>query len=146
MAAITLSTAPSTAGEFVNLVNATAQANTGQTTWVSTPAWALYATVWFNITANGGTTPGPSSLGIKSADPKTLNDTNALTLKTGTTIATTGMQVWDLGPGVTGIADATSATRETLNCVLPELMGFTVTLDRSNADETYTYTLSVMFR
>ena len=39
-----------------------AQANTGQTDWILVPAWAQFAEVFFNITATGGTTPGPSTL------------------------------------------------------------------------------------
>src|SRR5438552_9714121 len=133
-------------GEFFNVRAATAQANTGQTDWIVVPAWAQFAEVFFNITAAAGTTPGPTTISIKSADLKSLNDTNAVTLSAGSAIANTGGQVVDMGPGITGIADAASATRVTINTVLPPLLGLTVLLDRTNTDETYTYNLSVTFR
>ena len=135
-----------TTGAFVIVRNAVAQANTGQTDWLLVPQWATFCTVHLNITATAGTTPGPSTLSIKSAMQVGIDDTNAQTMSAGSAIAVNGGQVVDIGPGVTGIADAGSATKVTVNAILPAILGLTLLLDRTNADETYTYTLSARFK
>ncbi len=55
-----------------------------------------------------------------------------------------------IGPGVTGIADdvTNSATAESvvsLNSPLPAILGMELVLDRTSANETYTYTYSIRF-
>ena len=130
------------------LRTASAQANTGQTDWVSVPAWAQSVTLYFNITASGGTTPGPVTFAIKSADPVLRDDGTAVTYVTSASITTlTTYHELQLGPTlVTANNDSSTANGfKVQNSPLPALLGATVTLDRTNADETYTYTLAIQF-
>src|SRR5438552_286278 len=138
-------------GEFFPLRSATAQATTGQTDWVQVPAWAQFCVVILNVTATAGTTPIclPSLL---TADPVTLTDTNTQVLGATTTggVTSTGLATIEVGPGITGIANAvaiggTGGTAQ-LNAILPALMGVKVLNDRTTGDETYTYKLSLLFR
>jgi len=133
---------------FHILRNATAQANTGQTDWVTTPSWAKYAQVYLNWSAMAGTTP-LMDFKIHDADPVALNDTYKLDALgwNGITQLTTVPSpiIVQIGPGITGIADDDTGPFYSLNGPLPVLMGFQITLDRTTGDETYTYTLSVKF-
>jgi hypothetical protein len=131
---------------FTVVRTGTAQANVGQTDWVAIPAFATDAVISLDITAVAGTTPGPTTLSLKTASPKTLNDTNTSVLSAGSAIASTGYQEIVIGPGVTGIADAGAATRVTVNTVLPDLLGLSLLLSRADGDETYTYTLAILLK
>lgn len=142
-------------GNLVVVRNATAQATTGQTDWVTVPNWAKFATVDFNLTAVAGTSPLVTSIFLRGIDPVTRDDTFQYALAEHADLATVDMTgaahlVVDIGPGVTGIANdvtqaATGFSAAALNCILPEFLGITLTFDRTTADETYTYTLSVRF-
>lgn len=129
------------------------QATTGQTDWFDVPAKARYCTVFFSLTAVAGTTP-TTTLSILAASPAVRDDGQIINVAehAGLTAMTGAAQlVIDIGPGVTGIAnDVTNAAAAdsyvSLNVVLPELMGFKVLNDRADADETYSYNLSVRFR
>ena len=136
-------------GFYPALRTATAQATTGQTDWLIVPAWARFLVVYFNLTGNAGTTP--TSIPSFQAIPDGLfDDADALALFTGATITAASQHRYNIGPGVTGIADGTdSATADAnvgVNTVLPgTLIGIKVLNDRTTADETYTYTLVARF-
>lgn len=154
MAAIT-TTVSALAGE-IRVRTATAQATTGQTDWVAVPKWAKYAKVYFNLTAVAGTTPifTPSVREVPPGFSSAADDSYAFNIAehaalTGITAAS--LLVVDIGPGVTGIADdvtnaAAASSRVALNAVLPALLGIKVLNDRTTGDETYTYTVDVVFR
>jgi hypothetical protein len=122
---------------------ATAQANTGQTDWIAIPRWANYVVVFLNMSASAGTSPGPTLQHIKTVDPITRDDTNTVALLTATVgLTNTGLFVTEIGIGVKAGTDVTnSATRNILHAVIPPLLGVQTVLDRTNGDETYTYTL-----
>ncbi len=131
--------------------SAIAQANVGQTDWITVPKGARYATIVFNLTAAAGTTP-VTNLTVKGLSGSN-DDANAYHL-TGTTLtaqnttATSGLvQVVDVGPGLTTdlILGATGVNYATLGCVLPGALGIGLVFDRTTADETYTYTVTVRF-
>ena len=132
--------------------SASAQATVGQTDWVFVPKNAKYATVFLNVTATAGSTPQltPSFL---AADPVALDDGSVVNIgehAAFTAITGAAQYVFELGPGVTGIAnDVTNAAAAdsyvALNVVLPTLMGFKLLNDRADGNETYTYNLSVRF-
>ena len=57
----------------------------------------------------------------------------------------------NIGPGITGIADdvTNSASAESvvsLNAALPPIVGIELVLDRTSGNETYTYTMTAVFR
>lgn len=155
MAAIT--TIVTTVVQTKRVRTATAQATVGQTDWIAVPPWAQYMKVFWNVTAVGGTTPILTPA-IKQVDPIALNDVAAGLGDLGgfaiTNAATTSQSVYIItaGPGVTGIANATAALAATgasyvfLNDVLPPVLGLVTTNDRTTGDETYTYTIDVVFR
>lgn len=138
-------------GNYQVIRNATAQADTGQTDWFLIPDYAKYLEIILNITAVAGTTPVLTS-DIKVADPQALDDGSVMSLGTiGTAPTAAGTHRMVVGPGVTGIADdltqaATGDSAVHINTVLSPLMGYTLTLDRTTGDETYTYTVAVKFR
>lgn len=145
------------AGAPVMMVRtAQVQANTGQTDWVTIPAWAKFAKVVFTLSAAAGTTP-VTDLSLLEMDPFVMDDTfvafpGGTTITAQSTTATSGlMQVVDLGPGVTGIADdlvlgATGVNRAAINCPLPAILGMKLVFDRTTGNETYTYTLTLALR
>ena len=155
MAAIT--TINSTTVQTKRVRTATAQATVGQTDWVAVPPWAQYMIVIFNITAVAGTTPilVPS---VKIVDPIALDNAAAALGDLGgfaiTNAATTSQSVYFLnyGPGITGIANATAALAASgashvfVNCILPPIVGIVALNDRTTGDETYTYTIDIVFR
>ena len=64
---------------------------------------------------------------------------------------TAAQYVFQLGPGVTGIADdstisATADSYASFNVVLPPIIGIILTLDRTTGNETYTYNLAAYFK
>jgi len=140
-------------GSYKVLRNVSAQATTGQTDWVNVPAWATGMIVYFNVTAVAGTTPS-SQCFILEADPVVRDDSTIVFPAGfgGATAVTAAVQVvMHVGPGITGLADDTtgSATLDSvykINTILPPMLGFRVTNDRTEADETYTYTLAVKFK
>jgi hypothetical protein len=133
----------------LHLRSGVAQANTGQTDWVSIPSWARFAIVYFNLTANAGTTP-VSTLNFLAPPPGILDDANVMTLHSSASITAASQHAYNIGPGVTGIANGTdSATADAnvgINVVLPGLLGVQLVLDRADTNETYTYTLSMLLR
>lgn len=151
MAAITSITAVNS--EFVVVRQATAQASTGQTDWLSIPPSYKYASVFFNLTANSGNTP-ISTPSFLVADPVAKDDSYVINLgehAAFTAITAAAQYVFDIGPGVTGIANdvtnsATADSYVSLNVILPTLLGIKILNDRTTGDETYTYNLSVVFK
>ena len=134
----------------------TAQADTGQTDWIAVPNWAKTAIINTNVSAVGGSTPGPTLVHLKRLSPSVygapgtssafkFDDTTAVTIMTNTTgLASTGNHRIVIGPGV-GLVDVVNSADNKVNVVLPQILGIQVVLDRTNADETYTYTVSVDF-
>lgn len=125
---------------------ATAQANTGQTDWVVVPAGADSAVVDLFVSAVGGTTPGPTTPRLKTVNYPSPDDANAAVFATDLTgtIATTGRATVAIGAGNTQqVAIGVAACA--VNYPLPAILGIQLTFDRTNADETYTYTLAVRF-
>lgn len=136
----------------------TAQANTGQTDWVSVPPWANTAVVMLRVTAVAGTTPlirvatlksvSANMQAVGTANAGKVDDTGAVTLATitsGADLSAAGTSQVSIGPGITGIADLLTTTDAKVNAVLPDILGIEVLADRTTGDETYTYTLSVDF-
>jgi hypothetical protein len=148
MAAISPISGPQ--GSQTTLVTATAQADTGQTTWLSTPSWAKSMTVYLNYTATAGTTPlldfklleaDPVARDDAAANSVNLADWDGITQIAGASAPL--LSVVQVGPGITGIADDDTGPYYKVNTALPPLLGFKVTLDRTTGNETYTYTLAV---
>lgn len=116
--------------------------------WISTPSWARYAIIYLNVTALAGTTR-TIDFKILGTDPVAKDDTTTwdfLDWNGITQMTATGTVSIFIGPGITGIADDDTATTYKLNGVLPPLMGLRLATDRTDGDETYTYTLSVVFK
>lgn len=147
MAAITPTTVDKL-GSMVILRNASAQANTGQVDWLDIPVWANSMTVYLNVTALAGTTR-TIDFKIHEADPVARNDSYKSDLHDWngiTQLTATGFVVVNIGPGITGTTDDDTATVYKVNGPIShKLLGFATTLDRTDADETYTYTLAVVF-
>jgi len=131
-----------------------AQATTGQTDWIAVPAWAVDVLIDYNLTAVAGTTPLVDVTVVKT-DSTTNDDTTGIVNLVGhaafTQITGAARLLIQVGPGITGIADdtataATGTSNVALNAVLPPLIGVKILQDRTSADETYSYTLSVTFR
>ena len=149
MAAIVPST---TRHPYGVLRNASAQATTGQTDWVTVPTQATYLDVYLNWTAKAGLTPLMDFV-LLAADPVAFDDSYALNLAGWdgiTQLSAEATSVIHVGPGITGIADddtgaATGDSVYKVNTPLVPLLGFKVTLDRTSANETYTYTLAYHF-
>ena len=146
--------APTTIGKASAILNQTAQADTGQTTWYWVPNWAKYAIFHWRFISTTGTTP-TCAIVFLTADPVLLDDSYTCVLQetvTYTTITSFGGQsvVWQVGPNITGLTNDNMAaggdSYATINCVLPPIIGISVTLDRAEADETYTYTCQAQFR
>jgi hypothetical protein len=132
----------------------TAQATTGQTDWINVPEYAKYAFVFLNITATAGTTP-LTDISFLAADPVSRDDAHVIKLAEHADLTdadgTAAQFIYQLGPGVTGIADDVTAAAAadsvvSLNVVLPPLLGIKIHNDRTGTNETYTYNLSVTFR
>lgn len=151
MAVVTAIASP--VGSLITLRNVAAQADIGQTDWISVPQWALYAICFLNLTAVAGTTPEltPSFLAL---DPVSRDDTHVVQIHgnfTSVPITAAAQSVITIGPGVTGIADdlALAATGDStgfVGSVLPPILGVKLLLDRTSGTETYTYTLAMAFR
>ena len=132
----------------------TAQATTGQTDWLNVPAWAKYLYIDYNLTATAGTTP-LADVTLKVPDLTTLDDTTGVVNFRNhaalTQINAAARLLIQVGPGVTGIADdvtnaASGLSDISLNAILPPIIGVKILQDRTTGDETYTYTLTVVFR
>src|ERR1043166_1604562 len=109
MAAITTITAlKSPAATLVR--TGTAQANTGQTDWVSIPPGKFtYGVISLNMTASGGSSPGPTLVHLFTVDPLARNDTNKVQLLTATVgLTNTGLHITEIGPGIKGGTDVTN--------------------------------------
>lgn len=134
---------------------ATAQATVGQTDWIRTPHWARYARVTLTLTASAGNADKSQAIQLVTTDPITADDAvvqNVGGFATSGGITSTGSVQYEVGPGVSGIANATAAIGASgastvqVNAVLPDLLGIKVTNVRSTGDETYTYVVAVEFR
>lgn len=151
MAAITFAT---TAGNGTTLGpynpalrTAAVQATTGQTDWFWVPKWAKVLIVYFNLSANAGTTP-ISIPSLLLAYPATLDDGDAAVLLTGASITAASFHAYEIGPTLTsaGTDSATADSNVVQNTVTPAVLGIKVLNDRTTADETYTYTLAAEVR
>ena len=136
-------------GSIVTVRAASAQADTGQTDWVAVPGWAVDMTVFLEVTATPGTT-NTTDFKLVVTDPVSLDDGFAIDFADWNGITqiaetTAGDIVVQVGPGVTGIADDDTGPFYKVNAVLPPVLGFRITLDRTDTDETYTYNLSAVF-
>lgn len=156
MAAITLTvpTLDAASRRVYTVRSGTAQADTGQVDWIRTPQGCVAVVVDFNMTASAGTTP-VTDLRVLSTDPVSMDDTylydvGGTTLTAQSSTGATVHQVVEIGPGITGIADdlvlgATGFSRAAINAAVPAVLGLKLVFDRTSANETYTYTLSVTF-
>ena len=121
----------------------TAQATTGQTDTVTTPGFAVAAIVYLNVTAVAGNTP-LTDMKFQYIHPVSGNAVdmqwNGITQIAGTTA---GNVVAVIGAG----ADTEDDTGPvyTLKDPLPQKWNIVLTLDRTSADETYTYSIVVEF-
>lgn len=137
---------------FQRIRSMTAQANTGQTDWISVPDHAKTAIVEVTMTASAGTTPvallhlrsvTPNLIARGLANADKLDDAAAVTLQTATGgLAGNGGYRCSIGPGITA-ADVLNSTNNSYNNTLPQILGIQLVLDRTTGDETYTYTLDV---
>jgi hypothetical protein len=149
---------------------AAAQATVGQTDWIKVPTWATYCRVTIDLTAMAGTSPThtPTLLTPSDAAKPHLSDnvsvvagtdvppTDSVVIPLGGTALTSGYtaagtSVISIGPGVTGIANdvalgTTGVNAAAINDVLPDIIGIKVLNTRTNGNETYTYTVDVLFR
>ena len=133
---------------FAVLRNVSTQATTGQTDWVDVPAWAKVILVTFNVTANAGTTP-ISTVTLRAPDPVTRDDTaDHAVLLTGANITAASFHQYALAPTFTtaGTDSATADSSVVQNGPIPATLGVRVTNDRTTTDETYTYTLTILFK
>lgn len=151
MAAITFATSAANGTTLGNwnpgLRTASEQASTGQTDWFWVPSWAHSLTVYFNLTANAGTTP-VSTPSLLLAYPATLDDGDTVTILTGANITAASFHAYQIGPTLT-TAGTDSATADSLvvqNSVIPSVLGIKILNDRATGDETYTYTIAVEVR
>jgi hypothetical protein len=118
--------------------------------WVDVPSWARAMTVYLNLSALAGTTR-TMDFKILEADPVARSDSapapaNYAEWDGITQLTATGFVIVEAAPGLTGIADDDTATYYKLNAqVGGKLLGFRIATDRTDGDETYTYTLAVVF-
>jgi hypothetical protein len=132
-------------GTLWSVRNASAQANTGQTDWLNVPSWARACTIYIDWTATAGTTP-LMDFKLLEADPinrddgttNDLDDWDGITQLSGTAL----IRVL-VGPHRTSTDD--TGTTYHVGTLLPQLLGLQTTLDRTSANETYTYTINVVW-
>jgi hypothetical protein len=141
-------------GSMNILRNVTAQIGNSvagaQIDWVDIPSWVRGMTIYLNLSALAGTT---RTLDFKlvEADPVARSDSAPAPINYAdwdgiTQLTATGFVVVEVGPGLTGIADDDTASYYKLNAqVGGKLLGFRIATDRTDGDETYTYTLAVVF-
>lgn len=133
-------------GYYPSLRTAAAQATTGQTDWLVVPAWARAMEVYFNLTANAGTSP-ISTLSLVAPPPGVFDDTDLMTIGSGAAVTAASQHRYNVGPGIASGADQAAADANAgIDTLLPAtLVGIKVLNDRTTGDETYTYTLAVRF-
>ena len=141
MAAITTEASP-----IGNHYQLNGQASSGTLTkWLLVPSFARYAFVFLNPTTVG-TSVTPSFLAI---DPVALDDDYVILVAEHaalTAITAAGQYAYQIGPGVTGIANdvtqsATADSYVSLNAVLPPILGVRIVSSGSCV-----YNLAVHFR
>ncbi len=121
-----------------------------QVDWVDIPAWVQGMTVYLNLSALAGTTR-TLDFKILEADPVARSDSapspiDFLGWDGITQLTATGFVVVDVASGVTGIANDDTGVFYQLNgSPAGRLLGFRIATDRTDGDETYTYTLAVVF-
>lgn len=121
--------------------NATAQANTGQTDTVQPPTWAVAAIFFLNWTATAGTTP-LMDFTLNSGDPVAPTTTTPLEGWDGITqLSAVDLVTVSVGPHRTALDD--TGVDYHVPCLLPPFLDAVITLDRTSANETYSYSLSV---
>lgn len=120
---------------------ATAQANTGQTDTLQPPTWARAGVFFLNWTAKAGTTP-LMDFTLNSVDPVNQTTTTPLEGWDGITqLAAEDLVTVSVGPHRTANDDV--GVDYHVATLLPPFLDAVITLDRTTADETYTYSLSV---
>lgn len=122
----------------------TAQANTGQTDLVKVPGFADFMLVYVDVSATAGTTP-LFDFKMQYVDPVRNAAVEDFPGAGITQIAGNDNVVIQVGPGVTGIADDDTTAVYSINMMLPTLINFVTTLDRTSLDETYTYSIAAEF-
>jgi hypothetical protein len=116
--------------------------------WIDVPGWAKGATVYLTLSALAGTTR-TMDFKILEADPVARSDSAPSPIDFAdwngiTQLIAVGFVVVEIGPGLTGIADDDTGVLYKLNAnVSNKLLGFRIATDRTDGDETYTYTLAV---
>ena len=127
----------------VVLKNASAQADTGQTTTVKVPGWAVEAIFYLNWTATAGTSP-LMDFTLNEVDPTDLTTTTALEGWDGITqLSAVDLVTVRVGPHRSANDD--TGVDYHIGTTLPPVLNAVVTLDRGSANETYTYTLTVVY-
>lgn len=149
---------------------ATAQATVGQTDWIKVPTWAEFCRITIDLTAVAGVTPihTPTLLTVSNAGNAHKADnvsaiaatdtppTDTAVVQFGGAVLTSGYtaagtSVISVGPGITGIANdvalgTSGVNQASINDVLPDILGISIVNDRADGNETYTYTVDVLFR
>ncbi len=135
--------------------NVTAQATTGQEDFIQVPPGATYLYVDFNMTAMAGTSPS-TTVNVRHGNLVTRDDTTGMVgyhqaFAPSTALTGAARLLFNIGPGVTGITNdstnaATGTSQLVVNALLLPWIGFRVVNSRTNANETYTYTVAVAFR
>jgi hypothetical protein len=122
----------------------TAQADTGQTDLVQVPGFAKFMLVFIDVSATAGTTP-LFDFKMQYVDPVRNAAVEDFPGTGITQIAGNDNVVIQVGPGITGIADDDTGPVYSINMVLPPLINFVTTLDRTSSNETYTYSIAAAF-
>ena len=129
--------------EIVVIRNATAQATTGQTDTLQTPTWAVAAIFYLNWTAKAGTSP-LIDFALNEVDPVDQTTSTPLEGWDGITqLAAEDLITVRVGPHRTANDD--TGVDYHIATLLPAFLDAVVTLDRTSANETYTYSLSVLY-
>lgn len=123
--------------------NATAQADTGQTDTIEVPTGATAAIFYLNWTATTGTTP-LMDFAINELDPVDQSTSTPLEGWDGITqLSAVDLVTVRVGPH--RVANDDTGVDYHIATLLPQFLDAVVTLDRTSANETYTYTLSVLW-
>jgi len=141
MAAITAAASP--VGSMYSV--AARSSATTVTDWLLVPQWAKFAFVFLQPTTIGTSI----TMSFLATDPIAMDDSYVINVaEHGAIAAITGTASWafQIGPGVTGIADdstvsATADSYVSLNAILPPVLGI-----RQVNSGTNVYDLAVVFR
>lgn len=131
---------------FQTIHSATAQADTGATRNIAVPPGAVEAIFYLNWTAKAGTSP-LIDLAIKEVDPVNRDTAIAIEGWDGITqLAAEALVTVRIGPGYASTTVDDTGINYHIGTTLPMILQTITTLDRTTGNETYTYSLSVVFR